>query len=173
VQVDISSIRDTEGAGFQTVVSANFPPFHSAGEEIRYHQPVTAELEFTNTGKLILAQGLINTVLTVACSRCLEPFNLELTMPFRLGYCENREQDFDPLDQDLEIRTFDGNFIDIGPDVEETVILSLPMKFMCSPDCRGLCAQCGQNLNIQPCDCKHEQIDPRLAILREFLDQQQ
>mgnify|MGYP000856171393 CR=1 FL=1 len=169
MELDISSIRYTEGASFQTTISKNCPPFEWAGEEIRFDQPVTAKLELTNTGKLILAEGHIETVLVVACSRCLELFNLALKVPFRMGYTEHQEQGAASPDEDLEVRLFSGDVIDVIPDVEETILLSLPMKSLCSQDCRGLCAQCGQNLNLQACDCEQDQIDPRLAVLRDFI----
>lgn len=50
------------------------------------------------------------------------------------------------------------------------VLLQIPMKHLCSEDCRGLCANCGINLNEHTCDCNKKQIDPRLAKLAELLD---
>ena len=49
------------------------------------------------------------------------------------------------------------------------VLLQIPMKHLCSPDCKGLCSQCGKNLNFESCDCNKKQIDPRLAALAELL----
>ncbi|MGB9809870.1 MAG: YceD family protein, partial [Caldanaerobacter sp.] len=49
------------------------------------------------------------------------------------------------------------------------VILSLPMKFLCKEDCKGLCPICGTNLNYGSCSCKREDIDPRLEVLSKLL----
>ncbi len=50
------------------------------------------------------------------------------------------------------------------------VMLQIPMKHLCSPTCKGLCSQCGVNLNIDSCNCNKKQIDPRLLALAELLD---
>ncbi len=50
------------------------------------------------------------------------------------------------------------------------VMLQIPMKHLCSPTCKGLCSQCGANLNLSSCNCNKKQIDPRLAALAELLD---
>jgi uncharacterized protein len=53
--------------------------------------------------------------------------------------------------------------------VREEIILSIPMKAVCSETCKGLCPECGQNLNEGQCDCVVERIDPRLAPLLDLL----
>ena len=57
----------------------------------------------------------------------------------------------------------------LDPLVTEDIFLSLPTKILCSEDCKGLCPKCGVNLNLGKCSCKKE-IDPRLAALKELLD---
>ena len=49
------------------------------------------------------------------------------------------------------------------------LVLELPLRYLCKPDCKGLCCRCGKNLNDGPCGCQKE-IDPRLAALRQLLD---
>jgi uncharacterized protein len=56
--------------------------------------------------------------------------------------------------------------IDLAPLIAEQVILALPTRPLCSEDCRGLCEQCGINLNREACDCFVESGDPRMAIFR-------
>lgn len=169
MEVDISSIRYEVGASLQVVVSEEWPPFNWSGEEIRFSQPVMVELELTNTGELFLAQGQIKTLLLVACSRCLELFDLALETPFLMGYTEQQEMDSVLPDDDLEVRLFKGDIINMTSDVKETLRLALPMKALCNQDCRGLCPQCGQNLNRGTCSCEQKQVDPRLAVLRDFI----
>lgn len=54
--------------------------------------------------------------------------------------------------------------------VEEDIILDQPSKILCREDCRGLCPQCGKDLNQGLCGCRHETVDPRLAVLKQLLD---
>ena len=54
--------------------------------------------------------------------------------------------------------------------VTTDLLLSLPMKSLCREDCRGLCPQCGHNLNNGECGCRQETVDPRLAALKDLLN---
>ncbi len=60
--------------------------------------------------------------------------------------------------------------VDINNLVRDDIILRVPMKFLCSPDCKGICPICGKNLNDGECGCKSSSIDPRLEALKGFFD---
>jgi uncharacterized protein len=62
--------------------------------------------------------------------------------------------------------------IDLNVLVNDAVILNLPIKHLCSPECRGLCPYCGANLNRGDCGCRVEEIDPRLEVLRKLLEEE-
>ena len=53
--------------------------------------------------------------------------------------------------------------------MRQLLVLNAPQRSLCRPDCRGICPQCGTNLNTGSCDCDKEDIDPRLAPLRNLL----
>jgi uncharacterized protein len=59
------------------------------------------------------------------------------------------------------------NYVEVTREVEEVIFINLPMKPLCSPDCRGLCPVCGANRNKEKCFCE-EAIDPRLAVLKNW-----
>ena len=59
--------------------------------------------------------------------------------------------------------------LDLDELVYSEVIVSLPMKHLCSEECRGICFKCGKNLNDGDCDCPKKEIDPRLAALADLL----
>jgi uncharacterized protein len=59
--------------------------------------------------------------------------------------------------------------VDIAEPTREQIWVSLPLQPLCRPDCKGLCAQCGINLNHESCTCQEESIDSRFAILEELL----
>ena len=61
--------------------------------------------------------------------------------------------------------------LDLQELVNEEVSLNLPTKILCSDDCKGLCPQCGANLNVSKCDCKKD-VDPRLSALLQLLDEE-
>ena len=60
--------------------------------------------------------------------------------------------------------------LDLDELIRADILLELPTKFLCSPDCKGLCPKCGRNLNEGPCGCNTHQMDPRLEVLKKLID---
>jgi uncharacterized protein len=116
--------------------------------------------------------GHVTTELELACSRCLEPFRLPVAAPFDLRYLPVSEVSSDGErevgDEDLETSYYENDAIDLNELLREQFYLALPMKPLCRDDCRGLCAQCGTNLNTGSCDCAPVWEDPRLAPLKQL-----
>jgi uncharacterized protein len=78
-----------------------------------------------------------------------------------------------PVDRDQGDEVFPieaDHHIDLEPVLRELIILATPMHAVCREDCLGLCPECGQNLNEGPCDCRPDDVDPRLAVLKALLD---
>jgi uncharacterized protein len=69
---------------------------------------------------------------------------------------------------DMTTAFYENETIDLGQLMHEQFYLVLPMKPLCAADCRGLCAQCGTNLNRGTCDCSRDWEDPRLAALKSW-----
>jgi uncharacterized protein len=113
----------------------------------------------------LLVQGTIESQLSLECVRCLEPSKLPLVLElegmFRLPG-ESRQLD-------TPYAVSEGGWLDLTPLLREQSWLAIPMKPLCDPNCKGLCPQCGVNLNLESCACETAHIDPRLAVLKELL----
>jgi uncharacterized protein len=120
--------------------------------------------------------GRIMVVLELTCGRCLEPFTLPVTAEFDLRYVprlENAGEGEREVDEDdLTTAFYSDNRIDLSELIVEQLHLALPMKALCSDNCKGLCPQCGTNLNASTCDCGRQWMDPRLAALRNLARKQ-
>jgi uncharacterized protein len=114
--------------------------------------------------------GHLRTALELTCSRCLEPFSFPLEAAFDLRYLPaaamSTESERAIGDDDLETSYYQNDEIDLSGLVAEQILLALPMKPLCREECRGLCQECGANLNTGPCACQPSRLDPRLAGLR-------
>lgn len=99
------------------------------------------------------------------CDRCLQPTtnNIETTLEAKL---EEYNKNFD--DELDDIIFYDNGVLSLDEYIISQVMSSLPMKYICSEDCKGLCPKCGVNLNTESCDCIHDEIDPRLEKLKDF-----
>lgn len=116
--------------------------------------------------------GRVRTTLELPCSRCLEPFTSLVDASFDLRY-QPRSQNVgegerEVEEDDLSTAFYENEAIDLGQLMREQFYLSLPMKPLCLEECRGLCPQCGTNLNGGTCDCKRGWEDPRLAALKSL-----
>ena len=122
---------------------------------------VRGQLLLTRTNRGVLARGQFSTKLEAECVRCLELFQLALIMPMEEMFTFSAASDPTYL--------IDEGWLDLRQPLREQILLALPMHSLCRPDCRGLCPNCGQNLNEGQCTCSTEDIDPRLADLRKLL----
>lgn len=116
-----------------------------------------------NTG-IVTLKATARFTYVAPCDRCCEPtarvfeFPIEHTLIASLNNEDN--------DDFLQVSDMRLNMDELAT---EDINLQLPSKFLCSEDCKGLCPQCGKNLNDGPCGCK-KPIDPRLQGLLQFLD---
>jgi len=114
--------------------------------------------------------GHLTGEIELACSRCLEPFTLPVASDFDLRYVPRTENigegEREVEEDDLATAFYDDEQIDLTHLVMEQFQLVLPMKALCRADCKGLCPNCGTNLNTGSCDCHVQWEDPRFAALR-------
>jgi len=113
----------------------------------------------------VLVRGTLESQLVLECVRCLEPFTFPITLEleeiFRFAGTESTPE--------ILYSVSDSGWLDLTPLLREQSWLSIPLKPLCSPDCKGLCPQCGVNLNLESCTCENAKINPHLAVLKEFL----
>ena len=116
--------------------------------------------------------GNLSTVLELSCSRCLEPYRLPVSAPFDLRYLPageaSTESEREVENDDLGISYYQNEQIDLNELLREQFYLALPMKPLCQDACRGLCPQCGTNMNTGTCTCDATWRDPRLAVLKDL-----
>ncbi len=115
---------------------------------------------FTRVQGGILVEAHIETETLTECVRCLDSFPrpLELDVEEIIGFAGK-------LRPRISYQIDEEGWFNPLPLFREQVWVSMPMKPLCRPDCRGLCPQCGANLNSEECTCDREEIDPRLALL--------
>jgi uncharacterized protein len=114
----------------------------------------------------VLVTGEVDAPLVGTCARCLEPVEdtLELDLQELFAYEGSTTE---ATSEEDEVRLVQGDHLDLEPMVRDAVVLALPLSPVCTPDCRGLCAGCGQRLDDLPEDHTHEVRDPRWAALAD------
>lgn len=118
------------------------------------------DLRLESVHEGILATGDIFTSALTECSRCLDPMKLEVEVDFQELFAYSGSSEDDLLVQD--------DSIDLDPVIRDAVVLSLPFQPVCSPDCTGLCAECGAKLAENPGHAHEAAIDSRWSELQKF-----
>lgn len=163
--INVASIRRVENGTGNFDLKKDFSPLQSRLEGAAFISPVHVQIQVDNSGDSLLVRGQIESELDVQCDRCLTPF----PYPVHINYED--EWVYAPQateEQSENAMLFDKDDIDLTERILEQIILELPMRFICSPQCKGLCSSCGENLNHESCNCVQDDIDPRLAALANW-----
>jgi uncharacterized protein len=144
--------------------------------ECRFTGPVHIEGRADRTQDLIEVIGSIRAGIRLSCSRCLNEFETVLSEDFALTFSQERPQPDsvpEPAEKELTADEFGmvyfrGEVIDLKEPIQEHIVMMLPQRPLCSESCKGLCAQCGADLNQGECDCRRTVLDDRFAILKNF-----
>ena len=132
--------------------------------------PVNVRLFLDKQTDHVRITGTIKGALEVACHRCLKPFTFPLDeqVDIYLVTLEHADRDDEvELEEDeLLYEFFDGEVIEVDRLAAEQIFLALPVKILCSDDCKGICPGCGANLNEEACRCKPDRSRSPFARLR-------
>ncbi len=133
--------------------------------------PINVAVQAQKRSGGIAISGQLQGSAVMTCGRCLDEITEDISHPFSYD-CLPQEaivEEKEELTEDaLGICYYSGEEIDITALVHEQVALALPMRPLCKEDCKGLCPECGANLNKGDCGCRKESVDLRLAALKNL-----
>jgi len=134
---------------------------------------VRGRLRVDKVGSEIIVAGNLNAEVELQCGRCLRKFRSDMHIPVEVVYHPVAELAGDDrheiTSEDLDLDFYEGDEMDIGWLLREQVALHIPMKPLCDELCRGLCAECGMDLNVTACTCSLKKPDPRFQELKKLL----
>lgn len=140
----------------------------------RVASPVHLAFDIHKDGQQFRLVGGVKATLDLACGRCLEDFRFPVDTSFDVLYLPHAanagEGEVEVEDDDLTTAYYRDDQIDLAQLVREQFYLAVPMKPLCQDGCKGLCPQCGTNLNAGSCDCRPEWTDPRLEALKSLIE---
>ncbi|MBP9999926.1 MAG: DUF177 domain-containing protein [Clostridiales bacterium] len=168
MQIQLFDLISSEGKALHEMVqleSENFT-FRDGSFQILKNEPF--ELTITNTGdKVLELTGTGRITVEIPCDRCLKPvkteieFDIERKLDMKLTD-EERKEDLD------ECTYLNGTDLDVDQLVYLEVLMNWPLKVLCKKNCKGICSQCGKNLNDGSCTCADEPKDPRMAAISDI-----
>jgi uncharacterized protein len=171
MNLDLTQFRQPE-----TDVVRRYEPeeFEGRTSQFRVAEPVELRFKVQKDKDRYRLVGALKALLELPCSRCLEPFQLPVDSSFDIRYLPQSqntgEAESEVEEDDLSDAFYRDEQIDLRQLMEEQLYLALPMKPLHSEDCKGLCPNCGANLNESTCQCQVRWEDPRLAGLKALMN---
>ena len=168
MQIHLSDISSCEGKCVQVTAPLEMDciTFQMGSFPVLHKEPL--ELTITNTGKKVLELvGTGGITVSSPCDRCLEEVSVEIPLSFKrkLDMKLTDEERVNDLDENAYLTGMD---LDVDQLVYFEVLMNWPLKVLCKEDCKGICSQCGKNLNEGLCDCAEEPKDPRMAAISDI-----
>jgi DUF177 domain-containing protein len=142
--------------GSQRTVDVAVPLADVDVDDPRLAGDVSVDVVLTSSLDDVVVVGQLRVAWSDECRRCLQPLTRELVADLEEHYAPGGGGDSFPIEHGQ---------LDLAPMVREEVLLAIPDGPLCRPDCAGLCAMCGADLNAGPCGCDREVRDERWAVL--------
>jgi len=144
--------------------------------ECEFLAPLKTSLRVVRIADRVEVEGDVQAAVRLPCGRCLKVFETALNSHFALTYTTRSEEVAMAAEQDeLELRPeeinriyFQGETINLQDAIQEQVVMAFPIRALCRETCRGLCPQCGANLNKSDCSCSRGLSDSKFAVLKNF-----
>jgi uncharacterized protein len=123
------------------------------GLDLKLREPARLELEARSVGEGVLVRGRVEALLDLECRRCVKSVPHRVDEEIHILYEPLNEEEEEELGGEVYPLPRRGDVLDLRPALREQILLHVPQYVLCSDACRGLCPQCGTDLNEGACDC--------------------
>jgi len=159
----------------EEVPATHYPSLTELEEvgECNFVAPVATELSAVWEYDHVRVTGKVTTAAKLTCSRCLAEYDLPVDSEFTIFYTEASRDGIDDeevelSDEDLISVSYQGDEIDVDFEIAEQVMMELPFKPLCDEDCKGLCTECGADLNLGDCGCDRSSVNLKMSALKNL-----
>lgn len=151
LKVDVAEILESAGAVLELDAEAVFDELHVGDETFVACGPALVSVILANVGSGVVASGTVTARVSATCARCLRAFETTIAGEIE-GFYTNRTEDStddaEPIGMDKSV--------DLAPAVNAALMVEAPFAPLHDPECKGLCAACGVDLNEESCECDSE-----------------
>jgi len=170
VQVRLDQIPDN-GQDLDCTIEPTAFSLEGDSDQVQILETAHFVGKVARAGTDVYLTGTVTGLVELVCSRCVQEFAFPLQSQVEVHYIRRP----DPLPEEVELEreeleqcTYQGEEIDIAPEIRDQLLLSIPLKPLCKEDCLGLCSRCGANLNFEQCECAVEEENHRLDVLKQW-----
>ncbi len=162
--LDVSQLIQNDGAVKKLDFNLMLDSISFNGQDISFETPIDLLGEIKNISGILYLDLDANTSFTTQCARCLDSVKVQHSFHISEAFSKTERED-----TEYEVTVLTSGNIDLSEVTENAFVGSIPINYLCKEDCKGLCKTCGVNLNHESCSCADDNIDPRLAVLKQFI----
>lgn len=162
--LDVSQLIQNDGAVKELDLSISLENMFFNGQDIVFTTPFKLKGTVKNIAGVLYLELDADVSFETQCARCLDTVSENLSFEIYEVFSKTA------VENDDEVTVLESGNINLDDVVEKAFAGVLPINYLCSDDCRGLCSNCGCNLNREACSCDIDNTDPRLAVLKNFLN---
>ena len=161
MKVSVREASKQNGTPFPFTLSETIAPFDFGGRQVIFTGPAEIKGTVTGDGKAFTVNGEGHVVFSGKCDRCLEQYEKPFSFSFEERFVREEAEEEDAY-------FYCGDELDLEQAFMDNMLLAMPMINLCREDCRGLCPQCGTNLNHSTCRCAQPTKNSAFDILRSL-----
>jgi uncharacterized protein len=163
VKMNVSCLLNRTKSKLDLDFEEDLESFEFLEDNIRFKKPIKFKGSLYSDEEFIVLTGKLEVIILASCARCLEEVEDNMIIEIEDKFTDNSN-----LDSEEDFDFIEDNQIDLENVFKVHIIEQLPIRYICSPNCLGLCSHCGKNLNKGLCGCKEDDIDPRLEKLKHL-----
>lgn len=169
--IDLNELLTETGKEKRYQTMLEMDKFSYGKAEYDFSGDKKADFFFVNKGKKTVSLKCdIDVTLQIPCDRCLEPVNVPIKLSVSKDIDLKKTTDEREAELD-EMNFLQGMNFDTEVFARNEILVNIPMKVLCSEDCKGICNKCGANLNKGSCDCDTTELDPRMSKVLDVFNQ--
>lgn len=168
MKIDLSSVIKVLGAQLDIDNKVSLADAQFLGDTYTFTEPLNVTGRVYNNGQSLTLDVAVSGRIITECARCLSP--IEVDVFFDVHELLSQRENEDEVSEDIIL--FDGHEIELDDIVADNFLMNVYGKYLCRDDCRGLCANCGKNLNEGDCSCSDDYVAPGWEALADILNQQ-
>ena len=157
MKLDITKGIQRKGTSVEVELSDTWGEDRWNGDTISFAGPVTFSGVYMLADETAIVRGTVCADISSNCARCAGPAMTHVTAELEEAYVRDTgDERMEALDEDQY--TYSGHVLELDDAVRTALLLELPTRILCKEDCKGLCSQCGADLNINECSCQKDLI---------------
>ncbi|MCM1039548.1 MAG: DUF177 domain-containing protein [Roseburia sp.] len=172
--INLTDVLTSEEEMLTMQVETEMREVSIGGEVFRILEKSPVRFTFSNIGKgRAMIDGCVEFTFAVNCDRCLKPLEKKLMLEIsrEVHVPDAVRESYEDADTEDDDQSFmEGYQLNVEDLLNNEIMINWPRKVLCKPDCKGICIQCGKDLNTGDCECDTFVPDPRMAVIKDIFN---